>query len=236
MLLRHPSFSFYSDGMKYGVIILICLLVAGKECMGSLKTYRKKRDFEKTTEPAGVQPPRKSAGTFVIQQHAARAMHYDVRLEIGGVLVSWAVPKGPSLNPAIKRLAIMTEDHPQEYAHFEGIIPSGEYGAGPVIIWDHGTYTNIKEKNGKTIPMQKCLRDGQLEVAFQGEKLHGGFAFIRTDASTKEKSRWLLIKMRDEYVDARRSITTAAPASVTSGKTIKQLHATPSQKRKRHGT
>ncbi len=199
------------------------LIIVSENSMG-LKTYRKKRDFGKTTEPSGAQKKitktsittKKREGTFVIQQHAARAMHYDVRLEIGGVLVSWAVPKGPSLNPAIKRLAVMTEDHPKEYAHFEGIIPEGQYGAGPVIIWDQGTYKNIRDT-----PMKTCLRQGQVEVFLKGKKLEGGFVFVRTDPATKEKSRWLLIKMRDEYAHARRNPVSSQPESVTTGKTIK---------------
>ncbi len=192
--------------------------------MGTLKIYRKKRDFGKTTEPSGKKKKspkssmakKKKEGTFVIQQHAARAMHYDVRLEIGGVLVSWAVPKGPSLNPPIKRLAVMTEDHPKEYAHFEGIIPEGQYGAGPVIIWDRGTYKNIRD-----IPMKTCLSQGRIEVFLNGTKVHGGYAFIRTDPTTKEKSKWLLIKIRDEYADARRNLVVSEPESVKTGKTIK---------------
>ncbi len=186
--------------------------------MGSLKTYKKKRHFDKTTEPVGKKGrvAKKDEGTFVIQQHAARAMHYDVRLEIGGVLVSWAVPKGPSLNPAIKRLAVMTEDHPLEYATFEGIIPAGQYGGGAVIIWDHGTYKSLRN-----IPMQQCLPEGQIEVFLKGKKLVGAYALVRTDSVTKEKSKWLLIKMNDEYVDRRRNIVTSAPASVKTGKTIK---------------
>lgn len=204
-------------------LIVLMLVLVSEDSMGSLKTYRKKRKFDKTTEPSGIQKKKtiekkKKEGTFVIQQHAARAMHYDVRLEIGGVLVSWAVPKGPSLNPAIKRLAVMTEDHPKEYAKFEGIIPAGQYGAGPVIIWDHGTFKNIRD-----LPMKTCLKEGQIEVFLKGKKLEGGFVFVRTDPVTKEKSRWLLIKMRDDYVDARRNPVTSQPASVKSGKTIQDL-------------
>lgn len=196
------------------------LLVMPEGTMGSLKAYRKKRRFHKTSEPAGKKSLRatKKEGIFVIQQHAARAMHYDVRLEIGDVLVSWAVPKGPSLNPSIKRLAVMTEDHPTQYAKFEGVIPQGEYGAGPVIIWDRGTYKNMKD-----MPMKTCLREGRIEVFLQGKKVRGGYALIRTDKATQEKSRWLLIKMRDEYADARRNLTTSEPASVKTGKTIKDL-------------
>lgn len=191
--------------------------------MGSLKSYKEKRDFKKTKEPAGKKKKvsTRSTGIFVIQQHAARAMHYDVRLEIDGVLVSWAVPKGPSLNPKVKRLALMTEDHPIEYAKFEGIIPKGEYGAGPVIIWDRGTFKNIREKNGKHVSMKTCLRQGQIEVFLRGKKLEGAYAFVRTGEKSVPKSRWLLIKMRDEYANARRNPVSSQPESVKTGKTIK---------------
>lgn len=187
----------------------------------SLSKYRKKRDFKKTKEPAGKKKKPSKKPVFVIQQHAARAMHYDVRIEIGGVMVSWAVPKGPSLNPRTKRLAIMTEDHPMEYNKFEGIIPKGEYGAGPVIIWDRGTYKNLREKDGKPISMKTCLREGQIEIFLQGKKLKGAFALIRTGDKSVEKSRWLLIKMKDEYANARRNPVSSQPESVKTGKTIK---------------
>lgn len=182
----------------------------------SLSTYQKKRDFKKTKEPAGKKRVPSSRPKFVIQQHAARAMHYDVRLEIDGVLVSWAVPKGPSLDSATKRLAIMTEDHPMEYRTFEGIIPKGEYGAGPVIIWDRGTYKNLRD-----VSMKTSLKEGQLEVFLYGKKVRGAFAFIRTASKTAEKSRWLLIKMRDEYAHARKNPVSSQPESVKTGKTIR---------------
>lgn len=189
----------------------------GNSDMGrSLTAYRKKRDFKKTKEPAGKKRTSSKKLEFVIQQHAARAMHYDFRLEIEGVMVSWAVPKGPSMNPAIKRLAIMTEDHPMEYRKFEGIIPKGEYGAGPVIIWDRGTYKNLRD-----VSMEKALKEGQIEIFMKGKKIEGGFALVRTDAKTVEKSRWLLIKMRDEYANARKNPVSSQPESVKTGKTIK---------------
>ncbi len=181
-----------------------------------LTTYRKKRDFKKTKEPAGKKRTVSRRPKFVIQQHAARAMHYDVRLEIGGVLVSWAVPKGPSLNPATKRLAIMTEDHPMEHGAFEGIIPKGEYGAGPVIIWDRGTFKNLRE-----VSMKTSLKEGRIEVFLYGKKVRGGFALIRTSPKSIEKSKWLLIKMRDEYAHARKNPVSSQPESVKTGKTIK---------------
>jgi DNA ligase D-like protein (predicted 3'-phosphoesterase) len=199
----------------------------------SLSVYRKKRDFKKTKEPAG----KKKAGIkrptawgvaqrgpiFVIQQHAARAMHYDFRLQIAGVLVSWAVPKGPSLNPKTKRLAVMTEDHPIEYAKFEGIIPRGEYGAGPVIVWDRGTYKNLREKDGTLVSMESCVQEGRIEIFLHGKKLKGAFALIRMKGATGTKSlksNWLLIKMRDDHADARRNPVSSEPESVKTGKTI----------------
>lgn len=201
-------------------LILSCvctIFTEGTRMPRSLSTYKKKRNFKKTKEPSGKKGASSSRLKFVIQQHAARAMHYDVRLEIDGVMVSWAVPKGPSLNPATKRLAIMTEDHPMEYRHFEGIIPKGEYGAGPVIIWDRGTYKNLRD-----VSMKKALQQGQLEVYLYGKKVRGAFAFVRTDDKTKEKSRWLLIKMRDDEASARKNPVTSQPESVKTGKTIKE--------------
>jgi len=209
--------------MRRRTILLVLLLVGGETSMArSLARYRAKRDFNKTQEPAGGKKkiPAGKRFKFVIQQHAARAMHYDLRLEIGGAMVSWAVPKGPSLNPSIKRLAVQTEDHPIEYNKFEGIIPPGEYGAGPVIIWDRGTYKNIKEKDGKLVSLERCLDDGQLEFFLYGKKLQGAFALVRTGSDEGEKSKWLLIKMRDEYADARRNPVVSQPESVKTGKTI----------------
>ena len=189
----------------------------------SLSVYLNKRDFKKTKEPAGKKKPGSKRPIFVIQQHAARAMHYDFRLQIAGVLVSWAVPKGPSLNPKTKRLAVMTEDHPIEYATFEGIIPRGEYGAGPVIVWDRGTYKNMREKDGALVSMESCLQEGRIEVLLRGKKLKGAFALIRMKGATGTKSlksNWLLIKMRDDHADARRNPVSSEPESVKTGKTI----------------
>src|SRR6266508_4255067 len=144
-----------------------------------LATYREKRNFRRTPEPRRRvhRPGRKPI--FVIQQHAARALHYDFRLESGGVLKSWAVPKGPSLKPKDKRLAMPTEDHPMEYADFEGVIPEGEYGAGPVIVWDRGTFRNLTEDGGKEIPVEEAVERGHVKVWLEGEKLTGGFALTR---------------------------------------------------------
>jgi len=184
-----------------------------------LKKYRAKRNFSKTKEPKGTKSTKAKKHIFVIQKHAATALHYDFRLEIDDVLTSWAVPKGPSTNPKDKRLAVMTEDHPIAYAQFEGVIPKGQYGGGQVIIWDRGTYRNIKKKDGKLVPMDQCLKNGQIEIFLNGKKLKGGYALVRM----KDKKNWLLIKMKDTYADARRKPTSTQPESVKSGKTIEDL-------------
>lgn len=132
---------------------------------------------------------------FVIQKHAARSMHYDFRLSVGGVLVSWAVPKGPSTSTRVKCLAVRTDDHPIAYARFEGVIPKGEYGAGTVMVWDKGMYRNIKKKGDKKVSMEQCLGNGQIEVWLEGDVLQGGYVLLRIG---KEK-QWLLVKMKDEH-------------------------------------
>lgn len=186
-----------------------------------LRRYHDKRRFDKTSEPRGGKRS-KGGRRFVIQKHAARRLHYDFRLEVDGVLVSWAVPKGPSTNPADKRLAIQTEDHPLDYAQFEGTIPKGEYGGGTVMVWDTGTYRNLRANKGpKSKSMEDALADGLVEVWLEGEKLRGGYALRRT--SRGEKSQWLLIKKNDEQADARRVPTHSQPDSVLTGRNLKQI-------------
>lgn len=187
----------------------------------SLRKYKSKRNLDNSGEPAGNNTSEKkhpSQPIFVIQKHNASHLHYDLRLEINGTLKSWAVPKGPSTNPADKRLAMETEDHPMEYATFEGIIPEGNYGAGPVIVWDTGTFDNIQEKDGKEISLNQSYKNGHIEVDLHGKKIQGGYALIRTAPADEKK--WLLIKMRDEYADARRNPVNSQPESVLSGKII----------------
>jgi DNA ligase D-like protein (predicted 3'-phosphoesterase) len=167
--------------------------------------------FKKQLSSPSTQQP-----LFVIQQHAARSMHYDFRLEIDGALVSWAVPKGPSTNPRDKRLAVLTEKHPLEYADFEGTIPEGEYGAGEVIVWDRGTYENLK----KSQSLSESFHNGVLEIFLRGEKLQGGYALVRLQTDTK---KWLLVKMADDYADARKNPVVTEPESVISGATIKTI-------------
>jgi len=152
----------------------------------------------------------------VVQKHDASRLHYDFRLAINGVLASWAVPKGPSMNPADKRLAMRTEDHPLEYADFEGVIPEGHYGAGPVMVWDKGTYESEAD-----IPPEKQLARGKVDVVLQGEKLRGGFTMIQTGS---ERKRWLLVKHRDEYADPAWDIESPElDRSVITGRTLKEI-------------
>ena len=187
-----------------------------------LKKYREKRDFRRTAEPSGGERHPSDEPIFVIQKHDASNLHYDFRLEVDGVLKSWAVPKGPSTDPSVKRLALPTEDHPLDYADFEGVIPEGEYGAGTVLVWDTGPYRNLRaEKEQDALSMEEALDDGKLEVWLEGEKLQGGYALIRTDSG--EDARWLLIKMDDDKADARRNPTSTEPASVLSGRTLEEI-------------
>jgi len=188
--------------------------------------YREKRDFSRTPEPEGSMSDANAGQTgrrplFVIQEHAASTHHFDFRLEIAGVLKSWAIPKGPSTDPRDKRLAIPTEDHPLDYADFEGVIPEGSYGAGSVIVWDRGSYENITEKDGEVRSAAQALKDGHLLVRLHGQKLQGGYALQRTDQG--DAGRWLLVKMDDADADARRNPVSTAPKSVLSGTTIAEI-------------
>jgi len=192
-----------------------------------LEKYREKRDFEKTPEPA----PKAETGAqgpliFVVQKHAASRLHYDFRLEVDGVLKSWPVPKGPSLNPSDKRLAVMVEDHPLDYASFEGVIPKGEYGGGQVIVWDAGTYSpdedgklSFSDRAEAEARMREGLKKGKLSFVLRGRKLKGSWTLVKTKRGEKE---WLLIKHQDGFVDRERDIT-EEDRSVLSGLTIEDL-------------
>jgi DNA ligase D-like protein (predicted 3'-phosphoesterase) len=186
-----------------------------------LQEYRRRRDRRKTPEPTGG---RRSAGKrprFVVQEHQARTHHFDFRLEVEGVLKSWAVPKGPSTDPRDKRLAMPVEDHPLDYAEFEGVIPAGQYGAGAVVVWDRGAYDNLTEDDGKPKPVAQALEDGHLVIRLHGKKLEGGYALQRVAKGKDE--RWLLIKLKDEAADARRRPVASQPQSVLSGRTVDDL-------------
>jgi DNA ligase D-like protein (predicted 3'-phosphoesterase) len=159
----------------------------------SLETYRAKRRFDRTTEPRGGRARRATKSRFVVQRHAATTLHYDFRLEVGGVLKSWAVPKGLPTKPGDKRLAVETEDHPVEYIDFEGTIPAGEYGAGKVVVWDHGTYRALSRDDGKRVNVRNALSDGQLEFELEGKKAHGSYLLKRMGTTGR---KWLLIRTR----------------------------------------
>ncbi len=190
----------------------------------ALEAYRKKRDFRKTPEPKGA-PARKAARgplSFVIQEHAASHLHYDFRLELEGVLKSWAVPKGPSLDPAVKRLAVHVEDHPLEYGTFEGIIPKGEYGGGTVVLWDRGRW--LPEGDPKT-----AYRKGKLDFELEGEKLHGRWHLVRSRRAADEdgKEQWLLIKGDDAFArpGSGDAVVEDNPVSVATGRTLDEIAA-----------
>lgn len=187
---------------------------------GDLKEYKRKRNLKKTPEPSGRRS-RSSKQRFVIQKHDATSLHYDFRLEVAGVLKSWAIPKGPSTNPKDKRLATLTEDHPVDYIDFEGTIPEGEYGAGTVIVWDTGTFENLSESDGREVPLPEALEDGHAKVWLEGEKIRGGYALTRMGGG-KDK-RWLLVKLKDEEADARRNPVKTESESVISGRTIEEV-------------
>jgi bifunctional non-homologous end joining protein LigD len=192
----------------------------------ALKEYKKKRSFTDTPEPKGGKPDQQSL-RFVVQKHAASHLHYDFRLELDGVLKSWAVPKGPSLNPADKRLAMQVEDHPFDYKDFEGIIPNGNYGAGTVMVWDEGTYEPLAQtdatKTAEEKILRKELREGSLKFRLNGTKLKGEFALVRTKG--RDDRSWLLIKHRDKYASDKP--VTDKEKSVVSKKTLDQIADNP---------
>jgi bifunctional non-homologous end joining protein LigD len=185
-----------------------------------LREYKSKRKFQKTPEP---KPGLRSKGNhliFVIHKHAARALHYDLRLELEGVLKSWAVPKGPSLDPSVKRLAIMVEDHPLDYKDFEGVIPEGNYGAGSVIIWDRGIYRHpsAKDRRENEKLLLDGIRDGNMKFVLAGEKLRGEFALVKTG---RDEKSWLLLKKKDRY--ALKEDILKESRSVVSNKTVEEV-------------
>jgi bifunctional non-homologous end joining protein LigD len=191
----------------------------------ALTEYRRKRDFTKTPEPAGKSAPKKKPGplAFVVQQHRARRLHYDFRLELDGVLKSWAVPKGPSLDPAEKRLAVQVEDHPLEYGEFEGVIPEGEYGGGTVMLWDRGTWTPADPDPAA------AYENGTLKFRLDGEKLHGNWALVRMSGKTRGARRvnWLLIKERDAAAapGSGDAVVLDNPLSVATGRALDVIAA-----------
>lgn len=190
---------------------------------GSLAEYRGKRDLKKTPEPPGGSAAEELKGTFVIQRHSARTGHYDLRLECGGVLKSWAVPKGLGLDPDEKHLAVRVEDHPLEYARFEGRIPKGQYGAGRVIVWDLGKYELPGRPEDRDKAVEKALEEGKLEFILHGIKLQGRFVLVRTGRSEKGKADWLLMKKKDQAAQKSPDPRETDPYSVVSGLWIEDL-------------
>jgi bifunctional non-homologous end joining protein LigD len=195
-----------------------------------LKEYNNKRDFRKTSEPQGGVRSVKHKLDFVVQKHAAKNLHYDFRLELDGVLKSWAVPKGPSLDPKVKRLAMHVEDHPYDYRKFEGIIPEGEYGAGEVIVWDEGSYHAIDTANKKE--SEKILREGYKKGDFkfylEGHKLKGEFVLVKM--KNRGEKQWLLIKHRDKFATSNDILK--EDRSVLSNRTIEDVASGEGTKKK----
>jgi bifunctional non-homologous end joining protein LigD len=192
-----------------------------------LSEYRRKRDFSRTKEPAGAaEPPRTAKLRFVIQKHRASHLHFDLRLELDGVMKSWAVPKGPSTDPSVKRLAMQVEDHPIEYNTFEGTIPQGEYGGGTVMLWDQGTYGPDKPTDDDEAAVREMYRRGELKIQFYGERMRGSYAFVRMkfsrDGDSSGKPQWLLIKHRDEHTSTD-DIVADNMTSVTTGRTMDEI-------------
>ena len=186
----------------------------------SLEKYREKRNFQVSPEPGGT--PHAATGSkkrlrYVVQKHRATQLHYDFRLEFNGVLLSWAVPKGPSLDPSVKRLAMQVEDHPIEYAGFEGVIPEGEYGGGTVMVWDHGDWTPESDD------VESATKKGELKFSLHGKKLQGSWVLVRTRGyGSKSDKSWLLIKHRDEFASTR-DIENEEPRSVLSQKLLADI-------------
>ena len=178
-----------------------------------LAEYKKKRRFNVTPEPGPKEKRSELGNIFVVQKHRATQLHYDFRLEADGVLKSWAVPRGPSMDPAVKRLAMQVEDHPTDYADFEGVIPEGEHGGGTVMVWDYGVYApeNVKK-------VSDGLKKGDLKFVLLGKKLKGSFVLVRT-----RDRQWLLIKHKDEYVEEGEDITETQPFSVLTKRTLAEI-------------
>jgi len=195
----------------------------GPQPEAQLAEYRRKRDFTQTAEPEGGRSRAGRKLAFVIQKHAASHLHYDLRLELDGVMKSWAVPKGPSLDPAVKRLAMQVEDHPIEYNTFEGTIPHGEYGGGTVMLWDRGTYDY-----GGTVPdseegLRRGYEKGDFKFVLNGKRLQGSWALVRMRGDRPGKPQWLLIKHRDEYAMPASDVAADHQTSVSTGRTMDEI-------------
>jgi len=193
--------------------------MAARTAAKKLAKYRSRRDFGVTAEPSGERARGSRGNSFVIQKHAARRLHYDFRLELDGVLLSWSVPKGPSLSPRERRLAVRTEDHPLDYADFEGIIPAGQYGGGTVVVWDRGTWESEDDP-------REGMKKGRLTFQLHGEKLSGRWHLVRTRPNGTSEE-WLLFKGKDDAANDETSIVEERPESVISGRTVEEITASP---------
>ncbi len=187
-----------------------------------LSEYKRKRDFSKTGEPSGgaVKRGSKRKLRFVVQKHAASHLHFDFRLELDGVMKSWAVPKGPSYDPSVRRLAMEVEDHPIEYNTFEGTIPKGQYGGGTVMLWDRGTY---EAEDGGEEALREGYDRGDLKFVLHGERLQGGWVLVRIRRGEGERRQWLLIKHRDEMATSKFDVVAEVETSVKSGRTMEEI-------------
>jgi bifunctional non-homologous end joining protein LigD len=189
----------------------------------SLAEYRQKRDFAKTAEPRGGGARQTKKLAFVIQKHAASHLHYDLRLELDGVMKSWAVPKGPSLDPSVKRLAMEVEDHPIEYNKFEGTIPQREYGGGTVMLWDRGTYSYGGSDPDPLEGLRRGFQKGDLKIVLNGKRLKGSWALVRMRRDQPGRAQWLLIKHRDEYAVPGSDVAADYQTSVASGRSMDEI-------------
>jgi bifunctional non-homologous end joining protein LigD len=193
-----------------------------KAATTALAEYRRKRDFTRTREPAGGKAAAGTRLAYVIQKHAASHLHFDLRLELDGVMKSWAVPKGPSLDPTVKRLAMQVEDHPIEYNKFEGTIPEGEYGGGTVMLWDRGTYTAPGGGADAEDVLRRGYEKGDFKFELHGKRLRGSWVLVRIRRD-EERRQWLLIKHRDEYAEEGADIVAEETTSVATGRSMEEI-------------
>ena len=200
---------------------------------GRLAEYRRKRDFAKTGEPRGGKGRKAKKLAFVVQKHAASHLHFDLRLELDGVMKSWAVPKGPSLDPAVKRLAMEVEDHPIEYNKFEGTIPKGEYGGGTVMLWDRGTYRYGGAEPDPVEGLRRGYAKGDFKFILEGKRLRGSWVLVRTRRGDPKRPQWLLIKHRDEHAVEGSDVVAEHLTSVATGRSMDEITAGKRRRRSR---
>ncbi len=200
---------------------------SGSAKSAPLAEYQRKRDFSRTDEPKGKRgrSSRPVKRVFVIQKHAATNLHFDLRLELDGVMKSWAVPKGPSIDPAVKRLAMEVEDHPIEYNSFEGTIPKGEYGGGTVMLWDRGTYDYGGDNPDPEEGLRQGFAKGDLKFVLKGKRLQGSWVLVRTRWRESARPQWLLIKHRDAFAVPDGDVVAEYQTSVTTGRTMDEIAA-----------